>query len=348
MQLSDLVFSDLCVAESLEDSWYKATPDSMITQLIPAECVEELGRFRDHLLEHGGRSSTFKVEWPPLDDTSQIENPNELMLRRMRVERIGVYGGAQGATVYICRRYRISPGPLASLGMPDPVAKKLMDASLSAGLIVFFGKTGSGKTTTAASCVTERLASFGGVCWTVENPIEIPMQGRYGPGVCYQTEVSSDEDIGEAIRRLYRATPNIIFLGELRDRSAVREALSASTSGHLVITTSHAPDLITGLSRLVQMAENNTASVTLADALQVAVHLELHTLGGGMPLPDSLLSVDGTKGTGTPPRVLSVEPLWVPGIAADAVKSMLRDGGFHLLRSEVDRQKRAFMQSRLP
>jgi len=347
MQLSDLVFSDLCVADNVADSWFKATPDSMITKPIPAECGEELSRLRDHLQKCGSRSATFKVEWPPVAGEIQVDS-NELLLRRLRVERLSVAGGAIDATVYICRRYRLKPGPLATTGMPTTVARKLMDPSLSEGLVVFFGKTGSGKTTAAASYIIDRLSSFGGVCWTIENPIEIPIQGRYGSGVCYQTEVSSDEDIGEAISKLYRATPNIIFLGELRNHGAVLEALAAATSGHMVITTCHAPDLITGLSRLALFADES--SVTLADALKVAVHLELHTLEGleRKPIPQSHVAAADAKGTGTPPRVLSVEPLWVPGISADGVKSMLREGGIHLLSSEIERQRRIFMQDKLP
>lgn len=331
MKLKELVFSDLCVADTATASWYKSTPDSLITHPIPPECEDELSQFRELLNARSGNSD-FRVDWPDKDGLG------------MRVERISV---SDSKTVFVCRRFRLKPGPLADLGMPVSVAQKLLAEDLKEGLVVFFGKAGSGKTTTAASFVYERLSKYGGVCWTVENPIELPMQGRHGPGVCYQTEVNSDDEIGPAICRLYRATPNIIMIGEARDGLAVREAVAAATSGHLVVLTFHAPDLITGLSRLARLVGDDNATVALSDALRVGIHLELHN-AENKHLPGTVLTAVDSKGTGTPPRVLSVEPLWVSGQTADALKSILRDGDFHMLKSEVERQRRGFMMNKLP
>ncbi len=333
MVLSELVFSDLCVADTATASWYKATPDSLITEQIPRDCEQELFQLRDKLMSCGGKSN-FRVEWPDKNGLG------------MRVERLTV---SDSKVVFICRRYRLMPGSLASLGMPPIVANQLLNAELTEGLVVFLGKAGSGKTTTAASFCVERLTRFGGVCWTVENPIELPMQGRHGPGVCYQTEIDSDDGIGPAICKLYRATPNIIMVGEARDGQAVREGIAAATSGHLVVMTFHAADLITGLARLSRLAGDDNANVALSDALRVGIHLELHNADTTKRLPGNAFSILDAKGTGTPPRVLGVEPLWVKGTGAtDALKAIMRDGDFHLLKSEIDRQRRQFMMSKLP
>ena len=255
---------------------------------------------------------------------------------------------AESKIIYVCRRFRLLPGPLASLGMPTAVAEKLMAPDLREGLVVFFGKAGSGKTTTAGSFVSERLNRFGGVCWTVENPIELPLQGKHGRGWCYQTEAPSDDGIGPAVRNMLRATPNIIMIGEMRDALTVREAITAGNSGHLVAATFHAADLVSGIARLARLANDDKASAALADALRVGIHLSLQNAESGMPLPGSALSVPGTKGTGTPPRVLSVEPLWMSGQAEEGLKSIVREGDFHMLKSEVERQRRNFLMSKLP
>lgn len=332
MILSDLVFSDLFVAENATTSWFKATPDSLNAESVPDECELELIELRRHLEAQSGHSA-FRVDWP---NASGV---------RLRVERISV---AESKVVYVCRRFRLMPGPLAALGMPTGVAEKLLEANLREGLVVFFGKAGSGKTTTAASFISERLTRFGGVCWTVENPIELPLQGKHGKGWCYQTEASCDDDIGPAVRHMLRATPNIILIGEIRDGLAVREAIAAATSGHLVVATFHAADLISGLGRLARLAGNDNALAAIADALRVAVHLSLHNAEPGMVLPGSALVVPDTKGTGTPPRVLSVEPLWMSGQTTEALRSIVRDGDFHLLKSEVERQRRSFLMGKLP
>lgn len=332
MSLKELVFSDLCVADTATASWYKATPDALATQTIPRECEAELAQLHQRLVSHKG-GSDFKVDWP---------DENGL---RMRVGRIDV---SDSKTVFVCRRYRLMPSAhLSDLGMPKQVAQKLLAPDLTEGLVVLLGKTGSGKTTTAACFIGERLSTYGGVCWTIENPIELRMQGRYGAGVCYQTEVQSDEELEAIAGRLYRATPNIVMIGEIRTSRAVRVAISFATSGHLVVTTLHASDLSAGLARLARMAGDDKASVALSDALRVGIHLELHN-AENKPAPGTVLTDPEAKGTGTPPRVLGVEPLWVSGHATEGLKAILRDGDFHLLKSEIERQRRGFMMNKLP
>jgi twitching motility protein PilT len=326
MSLSNLVFSDLFVADTAAASWFKTTPDSMTVSPIPPDCAAELAQLRQHLDRHADTPG-FRVDWP------------ERGGMRLRVERIAT---ADAAAIFVCRRFKLPPGPLASLGVPAMVANKLLADELTEGLVVFFGKAGAGKSTTAASFIVERLAKFGGVCWTIENPVELALEGPHGKGWCYQTEVRSDGGIGPAVRHLMRATPNIILIGELRDGAAVREAIGAATSGHLVVATFHAADLQSGIARLARLAGEDSAA-GLADALKVGVHLTLHNHESGQKLGSTLLTDALSRGTGTPPRVLSVEPLWLTGQNADGVRSMVRDGEFHQLSSEVERQRRAFM-----
>ncbi|HEY0843436.1 ATPase, T2SS/T4P/T4SS family [Methylotenera sp.] len=329
MKLSDIIFSDLYVTSEVKTSWFKPTSDSLITQTIPPECEDEILRLRAQLLIQSGNSD-FRIEWP---DNNGI---------RLRVERIPA---ANNETIFICRRFRLAPGPLDSLGVPPAIAQKLLAPSLKEGLVVFIGPSGAGKSTTAASFMLQRLSLFGGVGWTVENPIELPMQGKHGKGVCYQTEVSSDGDIGRSITKLYRAAPNIILIGEVRDGPAVREAIAAATSGHLVVITFHANDLITGLARLARFAGDDNANVALSDALRVAISLSLRNINDKALPGAPSLSLKDTKGTGTPPRVLSVDALWTNGEMANALRAIIKSGDYGLLKSQIDNQRRMLMNN---
>lgn len=334
MFLQDLEFSDLYVAEESTDCWYKPTPDSMNVMPVDAACAEELASLRKLLIQQTqSHGAAFRIQWPPKTGL------------RMRVGRMTI---STGQPIFVCRRYRMPPGNLAALGVPTAFATSLTSPNLKEGLVVFMGKAGSGKTTTAASFISQRLREHGGVCWTVENPVEIPLHGRHGKGWCYQTEAKTDDDIGPAIRDMLRASPNIIFIGELRDSKAVREAITASISGHLVVATFHAGDLVSGLSRLAMLANNEKIAAALADALRVAAHLTLHIAEPGKQPPQSALpfTLPDSMGTGTPPRILQFEPLWMDDELRESIQAIIRDGSFHMLSSQVERQRRAAMMSR--
>lgn len=324
--LENLVFSDLFVTGNNESCWYKQTPDSLKMHSVPTDVYSDISALRAELHLH--RTDDFRVEWPLSGGVW------------MRVCRIY---SVNNAITYICRKFRLPAGSMASLGMASSVGKKLLEPSLIEGLVVLFGKAGSGKTTTAGSLVVERLTMYGGVCYTIENPPELDLDGVHGLGVCYQTEISNDDEIDAAMSRIYRGTPNIIFIGELRTGAAVRAALTAATSGHLVVTTFHAADLITGVARLARLAGDDTANAALADALRVAIHVSLHNAENR--LPPGLTANNNIRGTGTPPRVLSVEPLWMTDKTSEGLKGMIRGGGFQLLISELDRQRRNFLNS---
>ena len=230
---------------------------------MPQSCHEELARLRALLIDRSGRdkgdSQDFKVDWQET---------------RLRVERMDTSEGA----IYVCRRYGVTPRRLADLGFPPMIAQRLLatddKTGFREGLVAFLGRTGSGKSTAAAAYIIERLEQSGGVCWTAENPIELALQGRHGKGVCYQLEVADDYGFGEAIRHILRASPNLILIGEIRDKTAAQEAIHAALTGHLVVTTLHANDLLTGLARLARLAGD---PVLLADALRrvLAAGIEL-------------------------------------------------------------------------
>ncbi len=137
---------------------------------------------------------------------------------------------------------------LDQLGLPDPLLVDLRaQLAETSGCLVFAGPAGSGKTTTAYACLRELLARHGGrSVVTLEDPIEAEL-----PGVA-QTQVHRPAEFTYAVglRSLMRQDPDVILVGEIRDRETADTTFQASLTGHLVLTTLHAGSAAHGVSRL--------------------------------------------------------------------------------------------------
>jgi twitching motility protein PilT len=310
MLLSDLQFSDLFLSGTPDMCWHKESPGSLSIRAIPPDLFDEVTLLRRQLLSTIAGKRDSRILWSGMS---------------MRVERMET---ATGDIIFICRRFAIPADGLAKLGFPLNIVTQLLSPAIRSGMVLFVGATGTGKTTAAVAYTKEWLEKNGGICWTVENPVEINFSGPHGSGVVFQTEVDTDDQFGVAIQGILRSSPNVIMLGEIREASAAREAVRAATSGHLVIATLHASDIQSGLARLAEML---TDKGTLADALKSVFYLQLHV---SPDLPNK--------------RKLIVEPLWVTGVAADGIRSILRAGNFHMLKSEIERQKKSIMNGGAP
>ena len=167
------------------------------------------------------------------------------------------------------------------LKLPQPMRQALLDPSLlQGGLVLVVGGPGCGKTTTASATVVSRLKAHAGVAFTVEDPAEMPLNGRHGQGYCTQSEVAGDtgREWVESMRGILRSqpvgTPLMLYVGEIRDADAARVMLRAASNGFLVICTAFGADIITGLDSLFQLVGERYA-VTLAQVLRVVLHQNL-------------------------------------------------------------------------
>jgi type II secretory ATPase GspE/PulE/Tfp pilus assembly ATPase PilB-like protein len=138
------------------------------------------------------------------------------------------------------------------LQLPAEVAQRLKLLLIeTAGAILITGPAGSGKTTTAYACLREIVRASGGrkSLVSLEDPIEFAVDG------VSQSQVNAaagfDLDIG--LRSLMRQDPEVILVGEIRDRETAATTLQAALTGHLVITTFHAGSSAAALSRLAEM-----------------------------------------------------------------------------------------------
>jgi general secretion pathway protein E len=141
---------------------------------------------------------------------------------------------------------------LDQLGLPDDVGPKLKRLlGETSGVILITGPAGSGKTTTIYSCLREIVdESHGGRSLvSLEDPIEVIVSG------VAQSQVNDSVGftLEHGLRSLIRQDPEVIMVGEIRDRSTAETVFQASLTGHLVITTFHAGSAAGAISRLLDM-----------------------------------------------------------------------------------------------
>jgi len=138
---------------------------------------------------------------------------------------------------------------LDDLGLHEELLESLRDAlGTTGGVILLTGPAGSGKTTTAYACLREIVERTGGTrnVVSLEDPVEVVLQG------VAQSQVRPEQgfDLATGLRSLLRQDPEVIFVGEIRDRSVAEVVFQASLSGHLVITTFHAGSAVEAVCRL--------------------------------------------------------------------------------------------------
>jgi twitching motility protein PilT len=168
------------------------------------------------------------------------------------------------------------------------------------GLIIVTGATGNGKSTTIAAIINHIIQAERLHVITVEDPIEFLFPG--GKGLVIQREVGSDTaSYSDALRAALRQDPDIIMVGELRDRESADICLKAAETGHLVITSLHTPDVPRAVGRLVGLFpsdEQDTVRARLADNLQAVVALRLlmrADAAGLIPAVEALLATSTVR-----------------------------------------------------
>ncbi len=167
-----------------------------------------------------------------------------------------------------------------SLNLP-PVLDLI--CKLRRGLVLVSGATGNGKSTTVASMVEYINRARRAHIVTIEDPIEFLFQHKHS--VVTQREVGSDTgSFASALRAALRQDPDVIVVGELRDRETMDTCLKAAETGHLVISTIHTTDVMKTIDRVLSFYPGDAHAAvrpSLAQALVAVVSLRLLPIAAG-------------------------------------------------------------------
>ena len=138
---------------------------------------------------------------------------------------------------------------LDSLGLPEVMSELTL---LKRGLVLMVGATGSGKSTTLAAMINYRNENSSDHIVTIEDPIEFLHTNKRS--IVNQREVGLDtKTYARALRGVVRAAPDVILIGEIRDRDGMEAAINLSGTGHLVLATLHANNCAESLDRIINM-----------------------------------------------------------------------------------------------
>lgn len=203
--------------------------------------------------------------------------------------RFNVY--QQRGEVAVVARFITNEVPdLPSLGLPT-VAGQL--ASLPRGLVLVVGSTGSGKSTTLAAMVNHRARMAADHIITIEDPIEYLIQHQRS--TVDQREVGVDTlSYGDALRNAMRQAPDMIVIGEIRDRDTMQHAIAYAETGHLCISTLHANNANQTIKRILNFYPDSAHQQLLVDlsmnlSAVIAQRLLPHAVGGSMVLASEVM-----------------------------------------------------------
>ena len=168
----------------------------------------------------------------------------------------------------VLRPLREIPKSIEALGLPIQLSGLLRTAT--SGLVVVTGPTGSGKSTTLAAMVNAVNQAKRANILTIEDPVEFVHERA--KSIINQRELGIDVASYEAgVRDALRFVPDVILIGEIRDSATMRAALRAAESGHLVLTTTHAPTSVAAIRKMIAYLDNSQADVQALASCLVCV-----------------------------------------------------------------------------
>jgi twitching motility protein PilU len=209
-------------------------PRALLAEVLPADRMEELDASGELNMGH------------------LLEGAGNFRFSAMR----------QRGTIAAVIRYIASEiPPLASLQLPMILGDLVMDKR---GLLLMVGATGAGKSTTLASMMDYRNENMTGHILTIEDPVEFIFKNK--KCIVNQREVGSDtQSLQTALKNALRQAPDVILIGEIRDRETMSAAIAYAQSGHLCLATMHANNSYQALNRILSFYPVEVRPTMLGD-----------------------------------------------------------------------------------
>jgi twitching motility protein PilU len=229
-------------------------PKALLAEVLPARRIEELEETGELNMAHA------------------IEGVGNFRISAMR---------QRGTYAAVIRYITTDIPPLESLSVPMILADLIMEKR---GLLLMVGATGAGKSTTLASMMDHRNEKVSGHILTIEDPVEFLFKNK--KSVVNQREVGSDtQSMQTALKNALRQAPDVILVGEIRDRETMSAAIAYAQSGHLCLATMHANNSYQALNRILSFYPVEVRPTMLGDlaaALKAVVSQRLlRTVHGG-------------------------------------------------------------------
>ena len=215
---------------------------------------------------------------------TELEDKGELNMA-LPIEGVGnfrISGFRQrGSYAAVIRFITTEIPPLENLAVPPILGELIMEKR---GLLLMVGSTGAGKSTTLAAMMDHRNAKAPGHILTIEDPVEFLFKNK--KSVVNQREVGADtESLQVALKNALRQAPDVILIGEIRDRETMSAAIAYAQSGHLCLATMHANNSYQALNRVLSFYPAEVRPTLLGDlgsALKAIVSQRLlRTVAGG-------------------------------------------------------------------
>ena len=209
-------------------------PRNLLSEIVPAERIEEL------------------EETGELNMGVPISGVGRFRISAMR---------QRGSYAVVVRFISQQVPDFESLNLPPVLTELILEKR---GLILVVGATGSGKSTTLASMIDTRNALMSGHILTIEDPVEY--QFRNKKSIVNQREIGSDtQSLQTALKNALRQAPDVILIGEIRDRETMSSAIAYAQSGHLCLATLHGNNSYQALNRILSFYPAEVRPTMLGD-----------------------------------------------------------------------------------
>lgn len=254
--------------------------------------VQPIGddKFTPEGLEALAKSVMNDTQWQEFNSKLEMDLVLVLSIPDLSRFRVNVLR-QRGSVALVVRKIKFDIRSLDELKLP-PVLKEVV--TKKNGLVLVVGATGSGKSTTLAAMIDHRNSSGPGHIISVEDPIEFVH--RHKKCVVTQRELGFDtHSFGDALKRAVRQAPDVILIGEIRDRESMEAAITFADTGHLCLGTLHSTNAHQSFERVLNFfpAERHSQILMhLSLSLRAIISQRLIPSVDGMRVPAIEIMID--------------------------------------------------------